>query len=763
MGSTMVVVHRDGTLDGALKAAGTIAECAKGHDRVVLLVEPNCEEVGTLGDTYGKLGMTATVLRKPLVVGMNAALRKAQQKGDDDWISIHESDVVVETRGWKANRTAGVVQFAAVGPAGPKMMGAQRITPPDTLDVNVPADIAEWQAQHHQGRFGAADTLSTGCLAIYKETIDKLGELDETLSWTWAWRDWWLRLHELQWRRPMVALGVYASPVGRPHVLLPDDANGRIAYYRKHWQDREESLCGVLVVQPQSDLQAQLIRRTIDGSGCDGFVLLLVGDVSGFGGWDPHNLDGVIDGLIVHEAEKATSVVALEAQALKIARVAGYTWAVALREGEVLPGGVPRCLDHPDPLVYAYNVSTRTLWGGDVIRIDKPYGDGGDLTDQSKHASDRRIVRLNSSHRFAADGTRAAACQLLNGYFTLDTEQVNGPFMAEPARHTRPSIGLHMLCYSRTDLDDVGRWLDWTFGLVDQAVIVWTDHANIPAELRELCTLMGAELVEVMTDDTDFATWRNKGLSTLRTDYAWFVDPDEWVDDPLELIPVRRLVDRPSVPGWLFTFHNWRDDGRWSESHATRLHVLDDGIRFTGRVHESPGRALTKRGTLQSAPILVYNRGSYGEVGNDKDQRYLQIMRAQLEDDPTYSQHWVSLAWAYRNAGHVDEAITCLDRAIEHAPETAYLAHMERATVRLQLALPDLVTAAQRVPLDNPRRQVLEGWLSALRNLVPVPEAVTDPDPLPCTGSVDDAETGGRSEVHSLVDLVDTSDGATAK
>lgn len=750
MSTTMLIVHHSGTLAAALKAAGTLIACSAGCDRVTLISD-SADEHATLSETYRRGGLSVqTMILPDLVAGLNRCVRKARQQGGSVLV-VHESDTLVDHSAWIETRVAPLVTFAAVAPAGPGMRWSQRVNPPDSVLLQGTQAVIAWQRQH-RGKVGPADALSPACLSLSLDTFDRVGELDEAMSWAWAWRDFWARLHLQAWRRPIVALGVYAATPERPPVLLADCAHGRLLYYDRHATiTSNDRVCGILVVQPQSRIQFELLCRSVEESVVDGWALVLIGDTAPFEA-ESDELDRLLARIDILLDPEGTTVTALENQAAAATAEAGYGWAIRLQEGETVRGIDRRALRHPDPLVYSYNLSIRTAWGSPtIVRTDKPYGDGGDNTDLAARSNDRRLFRPLGHHRYGADGCRVIAqAQILNHYFVADQTATQGPFQGE-IFHDRRQLGVHMLCYADTRLDDVGRWLDWTQGLASRVVLCWTSEEPPPDLLRDLAERHGATVVHGYTGDrVDFAAWRNRALEPLVYDgleVALFVDPDEWLDDPLELIPVRRMLDRPDVPGWLFEAHNWRPDG-WSQSFAVRLHRIGDDIRFRGRVHESLTDDLSPLGVIRQAPIRLYNRGSYGAA--DKAGRYLEIIREQLAEDPASSLHWITLGWSYRNAGHVDAAIECLDRAVAHAPEKAYLAAIERATIRLQQAIPDLRYALERIPDDNPRRPVIARWAQAIDDLAMIPVAEDSPPPLP--GETDGLQGVRGSALGAAID-----------
>lgn len=286
-------------------------------------------------------------------------------------------------------------------------------------------------------------------------------------------------------------------------------------------------------------------------------------------------------------------------------------------------------------------------------------------------------------------------------------------------------IGLHMLVYERESADDVASVLDHLYGVVDRVVLVWTGEwadsdqgwlqdGDAPfsleewpstgpgRELAQVASLFKASLIHHPLAD-NIAEARNAGISYLRQfrhqglGWALFLDPDEVLQTPMEdAIAIRRMAEVSNGWGWLFRFHNLQPGGKPpTASESLRMTRLDpEGLMMmNGRVHEGfeiATQTLVERGEhpqLRYSPFVVLNVGQKldDSAMQLKLEKYVRLLRLELEDHPDSVKAWVSLGLHAENEGDEAAAMECYRRAMV-CPGNSYLPFKEAALYHLRMA-----------------------------------------------------------------------------
>jgi len=286
-------------------------------------------------------------------------------------------------------------------------------------------------------------------------------------------------------------------------------------------------------------------------------------------------------------------------------------------------------------------------------------------------------------------------------------------------------IGFFMLCHAGEDIGQLMNWLHQTYALVDRQMLVWTDAWNDddkswtemsgakieaitewPAtgpsqELAEFCAYYGVQWVHKELDD-NLAEARNAGIDAMRehhkegVGWAWFMDPDEWVNWGEAAYAIRSMAEISDSWGWMLKFRNIHNDGEdFSYSERVSLCRLDkEGrMRMNGRVHEGFDKSLAAIQESGIHPRLRYAPFESIHLGLNKTpeqiqkklQYYTGLLLKQLEEDPLSPGSWTSLGLQLVNEGQVEKAIECYERGILCAGNS-YLPYKELGLVYLRLA-----------------------------------------------------------------------------
>ena len=460
-----------------------------------------------------------------------------------------------------------------------------------------------------------------------------------------------------------------------------------------------------------------------------------------------------------------------------------------LVEDSVTRQTIQRTLGHPNPLArcfdlgFVYHHESLTL-----VREDSPLGHGGDYRGGGHgprlyrwpRGAGPGVVDIGNRPGFLPDhgveahrvsGTRLRKLGSLRqtGRERMGvTDTGEGIRVSEWTGQTR--AGLHVLVWSGENPEDIARWLDVLHTLVDRVVLVWTDEwdeddrvwtqdrdhltrdewftTGPSREFAALGFLHGVHWEHHPLND-HIAEARNKGIRTLREldeslTWAIFIDPDEWMTDPLHDCVALRNMMTSTRWGYLFQVANFRaGEPVPTISDSVRMSRLDpDGVMvMDGRVHEGFGKAIH---TLQSrdihprlvyAPFILHHRGlaKDTEAMGTKLDKYENLLRLQLTDEPHDPGAWVSLGWNYLNDGHEELAVECYHRAVQCAG-TSYLPFRELAYHHLRTARDLMDKCDQR--LSNGHQfhglcQSMREWLHKFAPPPPVIHRVGDREPRP--------------------------------
>lgn len=285
-----------------------------------------------------------------------------------------------------------------------------------------------------------------------------------------------------------------------------------------------------------------------------------------------------------NERDERNSAIEL-AEGLTFGDGRGVDWLLSIDHDEVIEDRISRPLldrwtSHPDPLVQVVETGWLNHWeGGRMVRIDRPWGDGGTYRGgmagprlwRVNRANPRRILHGNEKGLHCGNAPLTAFPSVrVSGfrfrhygyvdpvqrrrkrsfYDAVDPNpdpvsiggQDYGHITDDEGMTLRPyvaanGIGLFMLAHAGEDVEGIARILDSLYLLVDRMVLVWTDDwtdedkrwtddgvdgfefaettTGPGADLARLSSLYGVEWVHQPLD-FDLASARNAGIDALR-------------------------------------------------------------------------------------------------------------------------------------------------------------------------------------------------------------------------------------------------------
>jgi hypothetical protein len=798
MDSAVVVLSRN--IEGTKEAAGYMRRILQEIEApAILIVAPGegWEDVQEITETlYGR--SCAVFLSENEALGVNAAITFAVEKGGSDLVHVFRSDVMVSPV-WRSAAANSRMLFAAVGPCGPQFSGSQFLKLPEGVATEGFTACASFLAGQYAGKYGAGDHLDAECFAIKREAWEEFGEFEDFGDLQWSLRDWCLRVRDAG-KQVAVIPSCYATVMDRNrlHPWDSDDVTPRLRYYAKHAERTEQAhrLTALLVVQPGSLHQLDMLRRSLGSidSRVDAVCVVMVDHPSGFregvgpvlrgreGGLfdkaceapdEPTGI-GLLGALLKRSVPNTelqmvfvppgwNSLSQLEARVTQIVRESGSTWCLRMIEGDLLEPGITTSflrglMEHPDPMVTAYNVGIYHLWEADtIVREDRPYGDGGDLTGAGRGINDWRLYRTNGS-RFATDGGRIANLRFQQvgiqreEFRRIGVENTTGMRCSSWSDQNR--IGLHLLSHGGENGEDVARWLDWTHGLSDRTVVVWTGGGPLSGSIQSSVFKYFGVDVRFGEKEKHFARWRNLALLALGerepegedhgegiipVDWGWFIDPDEWVTHPVhDLMSIRRMAEQGNRFGYLQEFANYRAGGTTNTTAAVRMARLGLGLTFDGRVHETFGESLAPpqeqygADGIARSPFTAFNRATIDpEASVEKLELYRVLIREELQENPKSARHWILLSYQYAIDGFPGEARECLDQAVLCSSPTAYLGFYERAMLSARQCKADLTEAVRRLPEGHHHHAGASHLLDSLQGVADAMPSAPGEEPAP--------------------------------
>jgi GT2 family glycosyltransferase len=456
---------------------------------------------------------------------------------------------------------------------------------------------------------------------------------------------------------------------------------------------------------------------------------------------------------------------------------ADWLWSVdhdELPEERVRRAHLDRWLSHPDPMVQEWDFSWLNHWDSErMIRVDSPWGDAvngrptyrggmhGFRLWKVNKAFPRRIQAggFNGLHcgncpEMGPQAKRVAGFRFRHLGYLRHFDRVRklrrygeqdpnpdpwlvgadgyGHLVQEEGAVFYPYVevngmGLHVLVYEKEDPDDLGRLLDYLYGVVDAVVLTWTGEwaegdrgwtsdpeapwsleewpsTGPSRELAKYASLFRARFIHHPLAD-NIAEARNAGIRELARigkeelpgiGWSLFIDPDEHFQAPHEeMVALRRMAEVSNGWGWLFRYHNLQPAGPPTSSESVRLSRIDpEGLMvMNGRVHEGfdhATQALLARGEhpqLRYSPFVLLNAGQ--KVSDlrmeQKLDHYIHLLRLELADDPYSAKAWVSLGLHAENQGDENTAMECYRRAML-CPGNSYLPFKEAGFYHLRMA-----------------------------------------------------------------------------
>jgi glycosyltransferase involved in cell wall biosynthesis len=191
--------------------------------------------------------------------------------------------------------------------------------------------------------------------------------------------------------------------------------------------------------------------------------------------------------------------------------------------------------------------------------------------------------------------------------------------------------------------------------IVDEMVVADTGSTD---DTGRIARQFGAKISRFDWVD-DFAAARNFALSQATGDWVLVLDADEWASENLAR-EMAAFVRGPPAVGRLKIVSDFRRNRQTFRSQSFVARLFPRGGRFAGRIHEqllSPLRRVPLRGELWHD----------GYLENQKAERNMRLLAAELEREPDNVYFLFQLAVEHNSLGQPEKAFGFLQKAFARA------------------------------------------------------------------------------------------------
>jgi glycosyltransferase involved in cell wall biosynthesis/Flp pilus assembly protein TadD len=198
-------------------------------------------------------------------------------------------------------------------------------------------------------------------------------------------------------------------------------------------------------------------------------------------------------------------------------------------------------------------------------------------------------------------------------------------------------------------------------GLFDEIVVVDTGSADRTREIARDC---GARLFDFPWCD-DFSAARNESLRQARSDWFFWMDADDRLDES----NVQRLgllfEDLAGPVAYQMTVVS--DEARqYDPIPQLRLFKIAPGVRWERRVHEQVAQSWLRLGyPLRNTGVVIHHTGYRSpEINHQKWERNLRLLLLDVAENPHEVSTLFHLGMTYSLLSRHQEAIPLLEKAL---------------------------------------------------------------------------------------------------
>ena len=243
----------------------------------------------------------------------------------------------------------------------------------------------------------------------------------------------------------------------------------------------------------------------------------------------------------------------------------------------------------------------------------------------------------------------------------------------------QPPLSLCMIV--KDEERNLPKCLDSVLALGPEIVIADTGSTD---RTIEIARQYGADIYPFSFERVDFAAARNHTLAHATARWILILDADE-VLAPASVPLIQAVIADGENAGYYFARRNHASDAEgFTTDYAVRLFPNRPDYRYRGRVHETVDAAILAGGgrLLTSGIVIDHNFVSGRETRRRKNRRYIEILKEEIEADPSDSTRLDFLAAEFHQLEMFSEAALVAEEIARLRPLDP-MAHLNLGIYRL--------------------------------------------------------------------------------
>ncbi|WP_039837865.1 glycosyltransferase [Paenibacillus sonchi] len=246
-----------------------------------------------------------------------------------------------------------------------------------------------------------------------------------------------------------------------------------------------------------------------------------------------------------------------------------------------------------------------------------------------------------------------------------------------------PEVTVSAAIIVKDEERSIERCIQSILNAVDEIIVV--DSGSTDQTLSILRKFPQVKVYQMKWNDS-FAELRNEALSHVHSQWVFWLDADEWLDE--EDRGLIRLTAgifsrlKGLIPALQPCIVNYVKDGTLREFSVPRLFPTDKGIYFSGRIHEQIATAeegiFTTRVLHKPVGIRLHHDGYEPQIkaGKDKANRNLKLLEQMTEEEPTNPGWWYFLGRETMDSEGSKRSLECFEKVIEYGKDNRHFGRM---------------------------------------------------------------------------------------
>ncbi len=236
----------------------------------------------------------------------------------------------------------------------------------------------------------------------------------------------------------------------------------------------------------------------------------------------------------------------------------------------------------------------------------------------------------------------------------------------------KPGISVCMIV--KNEEDNIGAALASFKPFADEIIVVDTGSDDNTRQIASQFT----ELVFDFEWVDDFSAARNFAMSKATMSYQIWADADDRVsaEHQQNINSLKSLFDGKKA--FYFLLENHQVDSPISSCQQLRCIPLVDGVQFEGRIHEQIFPSAIRSGLdIVTTDIVIMHMGYMTEeIRMAKAKRNLEILERERASGGDSGGVYFFLALTHAPLGNKEEAIRCMERALQRFERENYNHHL---------------------------------------------------------------------------------------